>query len=220
MSIKFNCACGRKLTAPDGTAGKKAKCPVCHNVMRIPDSAGEDAPVEAQLADGPETAAPKLPPSRATESAKDGEGFKRLVSHLEKRSGQRTVTTSGSALIVDDDPDILETLSAMLEHHGFEVFVASDGETAIKMAYEHNPSVIVLDVMLPGMNGFEVCRRLKDPGTKGNEGYDVRTPIMILTAKTKGRDVQYAKSVGADAYVRKPFKPLALYEKIDKLINK
>ena len=220
MSVKFDCACGRKLTAPDDTAGRKAKCPVCHNVMRIPAPGTEQAPIEALLTDDPEAAAPEPKSSRASESAKDGEGFKRLVSHLEKRSGQHTVTTSGSALVVDDDPDILETLSAMLEHHGFQVFVASDGETAIKMAYENNPSVIVLDVMLPGMNGFEVCRRLKDSATKGNEGYDVRTPIMILTAKTKGRDVQYAKSVGADAYVRKPFKPLALYEKIDKLINK
>lgn len=127
---------------------------------------------------------------------------------------------SGRALVVDDEPDTLTTVSELLEHHGFEVLRASNGEQAIEMAYEHRPDVIVLDVMLPGINGFEVCRRLKDPSQKGSAGYDVHTPILMLTAKAKGRDVQYAKSVGANGYIKKPFQPLKLYQKLDKLMNK
>lgn len=217
MSIHFQCGCGRKLTAPDGTSGKRAKCPVCQNVMRVPDPSAPASEPPPSSAPAPQAGEPAR--SKA-ELARASDGLKHLASHLEKRSGARQLKMSGRALVVDDEPDTLTTVSELLEHHGFEVLRASNGEQAIEMAYEHRPDVIVLDVMLPGINGFEVCRRLKDPSQKGSAGYDVHTPILMLTAKAKGRDVQYAKSVGANGYIKKPFQPLKLYQKLDKLMNK
>ena len=225
MAIKFRCVCGKKLAAPDGTAGKKARCPECGHVTRVPEPI-----VEAEIVEEDEAAAEpeadveadrgKEAPSRFTSFKPTTGAFKHLTSQLEKREGHRTVTTSGRALVVDDEPDTLATVSDLLEHHGFEVVQAVNGEEAIKMAFEHLPDVVVLDVMMPGIDGFEVCRRLKDASTPGRGNYDARTPVVMLTARTKNRDVQYAKAAGADAYLKKPVEPMRLYKKIDKVMNR
>ena len=155
------------------------------------------------------------------ERPRDGaEGLNQLVSRIERSTGVRRVVTSGKALVVDDDPDLLATVVEMLELHGFQVVTATDGSEAIAKAYEEKPDVILLDVMLPKMTGFEVCRRLKDPGAKHATDYDTRTPIVMLTAKQKGRDKQYAKSLGADAYLTKPFAPPKLYNTIEGVLNR
>ena len=222
MAIKFRCVCGKKLAAPDGTVGKRARCPTCGHVTRVPDPIDEPV-IEAVLEEAPpadDPAAPS-PKARSVESIKPSTGaFKHLTSHLEKREGRKTTHTFGRALVVDDEPDTLATVSELLEHHGFDVVKAGNGEEAVAMAYQHLPDVVVLDVMLPGINGFEVCRRLKDASTPGRGSYDARTPVVMLTARTKNRDVQYAKAAGADAYLKKPIDPRKLYRKIDKVMNR
>jgi len=222
MSIRFRCKCGKKLSAPDGSEGKKAKCPGCHTVSRIPEPGAADIEeaivIEEEQPEQPE-AESKFKAS-LDDLKKSASGFGQLTSHIEKRGvGTTGLTTSGKALVVDDEADTLATVSELLEHHGYEVIQADRGEKAIELAYKHQPDIVVLDVMLPGINGFEVCKRLKDRAQPGNEGYDVHTPVLMLTAKTKGRDVQYAKSVGADGYLKKPFEPLKLFKKLDKLLT-
>jgi len=226
MAIKFRCVCGKKLSAPDGTAGKKARCPTCGHVMQVPEPIVEaqivpDEEPVAEEAQSPSEAQEEDEAFRPLSAFQPASGaFKHLASQLQKREGHKGVATSGCALVVDDEPDTLATVSDLLEHHGFDVVRATTGEDGIKMAYEHLPDVVVLDVMLPGINGFEVCRRLKDASTPGRGSYDAHTPIVMLTARTKNRDVQYAKAAGADGYLKKPVEPMKLYRKIDKALNR
>jgi DNA-binding response OmpR family regulator len=102
-------------------------------------------------------------------------------------------------LIVDDEPNIVISLEYLMKREGYETAVAADGEAAIASLSEKPPDLVVLDVMLPKLNGFEVCRQIRaDPRWRG-----VR--VLMLTAR--GRDTEVAKGlgVGADAYVTKPF---------------
>jgi len=102
-------------------------------------------------------------------------------------------------LIVDDEPNIVISLEYLMKREGYETAVAGDGEAALASLAERAPDLVILDVMLPKLNGFEVCRQLRaDPRWKG-----VR--VLMLTAR--GRDTEVAKGlgVGADAYVTKPF---------------
>jgi DNA-binding response OmpR family regulator len=102
-------------------------------------------------------------------------------------------------LIVDDEPNIVVSLEFLMKREGFETIVAGDGEAALAAVADRSPDLVVLDVMLPKMNGFEVCQRIRsDPRRQGLK-------ILMLTAK--GRDTEVAKGIGlgADAYVTKPF---------------
>jgi DNA-binding response OmpR family regulator len=102
-------------------------------------------------------------------------------------------------LIVDDEPFIVETVRFALEQAGYGCLVAFDGEEAIRIARSENPSLILLDIMLPRLNGFQICRLLK---------FDERyrhIPIIMLTARTQARDRLLGKETGADEYVVKPF---------------
>src|ERR671919_540998 len=102
-------------------------------------------------------------------------------------------------LIVDDEPNIVVSLEFLLRQQGYEVLVARDGEEALATAVERRPELIVLDVMLPGLDGFEVCRRLRERTDLNG------MKILMLTAR--GRDVERVRGLeeGADAYVTKPF---------------
>jgi two-component system OmpR family response regulator len=100
-------------------------------------------------------------------------------------------------LVVDDEPNIRDLLATSLRFAGFEVFTASTGNDAIREASEHQPDLLVLDVMLPDMDGFTVTRRLRDRG----EQY----PILFLTAKDETKDKVQGLTVGGDDYVTKPF---------------
>ena len=100
-------------------------------------------------------------------------------------------------LVVDDEPNIRDLLATSLRFAGFEVFTASTGNEAIQEATEHQPDLVVLDVMLPDMDGFTVTRRLRDRG----EQY----PILFLTAKDETQDKVAGLTVGGDDYVTKPF---------------
>ena len=101
-------------------------------------------------------------------------------------------------LVVDDEPAILKIVSKRLELSGFEVSVSMDGNDALVKVQSVRPDLIILDVMLPGMNGFDICKQLKqDPATK-------EIPIVLFTAKESEQDYWTGMSVGADAYLTKP----------------
>ena len=110
------------------------------------------------------------------------------------------VTTSppeAKLLVVEDEPNIRELLATSLRFAGFEVHVAADGATAIKQANTHQPDLVVLDVMLPDMDGFTVTRRLRDSGRI--------LPIVFVTARDSVEDKVKGLTVGGDDYVTKPF---------------
>ncbi len=100
-------------------------------------------------------------------------------------------------LVVEDEPNILELLSASLRYAGFEVITASAGGEAVQAAGRHRPDLIVLDVMLPDMDGFDVVRRLRGGGT--------RIPVVFLTARDAMEDKVRGLTLGGDDYVTKPF---------------
>lgn len=102
-------------------------------------------------------------------------------------------------LVVDDEPDIVETLRFSLEVEGIECIEAYDGEEALAKAKKERPDLILLDVMLPRMNGYKVARLLKfDESFKA-------IPIIMLTARAQENDIETGKETGADEYVTKPF---------------
>ncbi len=117
-------------------------------------------------------------------------------------------------LVIDDEPDLLDLARARLELAGYEVLVASDGEEGLEKARTSAPDLIILDLMLPKMNGFEVCEALKI-----DEKYK-HIPIIILTVKFQPVDIRFAKALGADAYIKKPFEGKELVDKIKELIKK
>lgn len=116
-------------------------------------------------------------------------------------------------LIVDDEPFIVETIKFSLEHLGFECLTAFDGLEAIKVAREEMPDLILLDIMLPKMNGYKVCRLLKfDDKFK-------HIPIIMLTARTQEKDKTLGIETGADEYVTKPFDIDNVVSLIKKYLN-
>ena len=116
-------------------------------------------------------------------------------------------------LIVDDEPNIVLSLEFLMKREGYDPTIASDGEAALKSVAAEPPDLVILDVMLPKMNGFDVCRHVKgDPRWR-----DIK--ILMLTAK--GRDTEMAKGLGlgADAYVTKPFSTKDLVAQINQLLG-
>lgn len=111
-------------------------------------------------------------------------------------------------LIVDDEKDIVESIQFKLEFEGFECLAAFDGEEALLKAKKENPDLILLDVMLPKLNGYMICRSLKS-----DEKYK-HIPIIMLTAKAQESDKFWGKETGADDYVTKPFEMEELIQKI------
>jgi DNA-binding response OmpR family regulator len=122
------------------------------------------------------------------------------------------MTVRPVVLIADDDPDILELVSLTLERDGYEVLPARSGEEALRIAADNTLHLAVLDLMMPGMDGHEVTRRLR-----AVEG-DPRLPILILSAFAEDRQAALAIDAGADAYMRKPFSPRELLAKAGSLI--
>jgi DNA-binding response OmpR family regulator len=102
-------------------------------------------------------------------------------------------------LIVDDEPDIVESIKFNLEIEGIECLEAYDGEEALLKAKKENPDLILLDIMLPKMNGYKVARLLKF-----DESYK-NIPIIMLTARTQEKDIEIGEETGANEYVTKPF---------------
>lgn len=116
-------------------------------------------------------------------------------------------------LIVDDEPNIVVSLEFLMKREGFEVAVAADGEAALKSVEEKKPDLVLLDIMLPKKNGFEVCQTIR-----ANPAWQ-SVRIVMLTAK--GRDTEVAKglALGADAYMTKPFSTRELVDKVRSLLE-
>ena len=117
-------------------------------------------------------------------------------------------------LIVEDDPDIVELLQYNLEREGFATLAAADGEAGLTAAVDQQPALILLDLMLPGIHGLDVCRRLKQ---------DVSTqaiPLIMLTAKGDDADVVLGLGLGADDYVTKPFSPRQVVARIQAVLRR
>ena len=111
-------------------------------------------------------------------------------------------------LIADDDVDIVRFVALNLRLEGFDVVVARDGQDALDKALDVRPSLILLDVMMPRMDGYEVCSRLR------NQRPDAQIPVIMLTAKSLEADRSMAFTAGADDWVTKPFDPADLVSKV------
>ncbi len=115
-------------------------------------------------------------------------------------------------LLVDDEPTILKMVSKRLELEGFAVLTAMDGREALAKAQAERPDLLVLDLMLPGLNGYEICATLKqDPRYR-------KLPIILFTARTQAKDEHQGLACGADAFVRKPFRAQELLDAIHRLL--
>ena len=118
-----------------------------------------------------------------------------------------------TVLLVDDDPVILKLLQVNFEMEGYDVITASDGVEGLEMARAEQPDIILLDIMMPKMDGLEVTRHLKaDENLKS-------IPIVLLSAKAQASDVQAGKDAGADDYLTKPFDPLELLSRVSEILG-
>lgn len=113
-----------------------------------------------------------------------------------------------TVLVVDDEPDILELISYNLEKEGYSVTTVQTGEDALHSVRTNRPDVIILDLMLPGVDGVDVCRKIKrDPESRS-------IPVLMLTARTEDSDIVAGLEVGADDYITKPFSPKVLAARV------
>ncbi|MBI5840249.1 MAG: response regulator transcription factor [Chloroflexi bacterium] len=115
-------------------------------------------------------------------------------------------------LLVDDEPSIIQLARMYFERDGFRVLDAGDGEAALEAAAKHRPALIVLDVMLPKMDGFEVCRKLR--------AAENQTPILMLTARDEDIDKILGLELGADDYLTKPFNPRELVARVRAILRR
>ena len=122
--------------------------------------------------------------------------------------------SQATVLVIDDEKDVLELLRYNLEKGGFEVIAAKDGESGLTAATAASPDAIVLDIMMPGIDGLGVCRRLRE------EPRTARIPIILLTAKAGEADRVVGLELGADDYVVKPFSPRELVARIRALLRR
>lgn len=113
-------------------------------------------------------------------------------------------------LIIDDEPDIIETLTYMLQARNYEIISASDGIEGLLKAKSESPDIILLDIMMPGMDGYEVCSKLKKDNSVKN------IPVIMLTAKGDAEAVIKAHRLGANDYIVKPFNLPTLLNKLGK----
>lgn len=116
-------------------------------------------------------------------------------------------------LIVDDEPELAEMVKTRLEANNYEVITAADGQEGLDKAKKENPDLIILDILLPRMDGYKVCGLLKTD-IKHN-----KIPVVMLTVKSQESDKKLGKEVGAEAYIVKPFEAQALLEEIRKLLE-
>lgn len=119
-----------------------------------------------------------------------------------------------AVLVVDDERDILELIRYNLEKEGYRVTTVTSGEEALTIASNEQPSIVLLDLMLPGLDGLQVCRRMKqDDATRS-------IPIVMLTAKTEDSDIVSGLEIGADDYITKPFSPRVLVARIRAVLRR
>ncbi|HSR32394.1 MAG TPA: response regulator transcription factor [Anaerolineae bacterium] len=119
--------------------------------------------------------------------------------------GRKNVDTSTKILVIEDDPEIIELLDLGLKQHGYQVLVARDGVEGLQLLQSQLPHLVLLDVMMPRMNGWETCRRIRETSD---------TPIIMLTALLSDQDKVRGLDLGADDYVTKPFSMAELVARI------
>ena len=134
--------------------------------------------------------------------------FGSVTLHSEKSMPKERI------LVVDDEEDILELVRYNLSKEGYQISVADSGEKALKLAEDERPDLIILDLMLPGMDGLDVCRILKAAATTGH------IPIIMLTAKGSESDVIVGLELGADDYITKPFSPKILTARVKAILRR
>jgi CheY-like chemotaxis protein len=121
---------------------------------------------------------------------------------------------AAKVLAVDDDPVILRLLQVNLEMEGYEVELASDGEEALERARAFRPDVVLLDIMMPKKDGWQVCAEIReDPELR-------TTPIVFLSARAQDADLERGTDLGANAYITKPFDPIDLLDLVAELTKK
>jgi len=116
-------------------------------------------------------------------------------------------------LLVDDEVELVEMIKFRLEASGYEVLTANDGQQALEIARREKPDLVILDVMLPKMDGYKVCGLIK------KDSRYAHIPVMMFTAKAMDADMKLGQEVSADAYLTKPFEPKVLLEKIKELVK-
>ncbi len=117
-------------------------------------------------------------------------------------------------LVIEDDPSTSRLVDYSLRHEGYQVLTASNGLEGIRKAHNEAPDLIILDVMLPGMDGFEICHRLRsEPDT-------AQLPILMFSAKVQEIDKETGLKVGADDYLSKPTAPAEIVSRVEKLLAK
>ena len=116
-------------------------------------------------------------------------------------------------LVVDDSPSEMQYILKVLAGRGYRFFTATDGDEALEQASEHVPDLIVLDIVLPKKNGFQVCRQIK------NSDPPVKTKIIMVSSKNQESDKFWGKKQGADAYLTKPLNPADLISSVASLIQ-
>jgi DNA-binding response OmpR family regulator len=117
-------------------------------------------------------------------------------------------------LIVDDEDDVLDLLTVVFEKEGFRTLVAADGKSALMLAYENTPDLILLDVMMPEMDGWQVLRALKV------ESRTAMIPVAMVSARTEGRDKIIGLQEGAVSYVEKPFSPAQVVAEVRAILER
>lgn len=124
--------------------------------------------------------------------------------------GQKTKVTK--ILVVDDEPQITEIVEAFLVNAGHQVIISNDGKNAVQKAKEIRPDIILLDIMMPGTDGYSICNEIKsDPGL-------ANTPVVFLTGKDMNEDMGRSFKVGGDMFIKKPFSCERLLEIVNIII--
>jgi DNA-binding response OmpR family regulator len=125
-----------------------------------------------------------------------------------------STTPANTVLVVDDEQDILDLVRFRLEHDGFRVITASDGQTGLALAQKEHPDLCILDVMMPKLTGLEVLAHLRaDPATSG-------TRVILLTSRGQDADVDRGFELGAQDYVTKPFSPKELRRRVQAQLSR
>ncbi len=116
-------------------------------------------------------------------------------------------------LLVDDEPNILLSLEFLMKKQGYYVFIARDGKEALTIIHQENPEIVILDIMMPEVDGYEVCRYIK------NNTLTQDTKVIFLSAKAKESEIEFGYALGADLYLTKPFSTRNLIKQVNDLLE-
>lgn len=123
------------------------------------------------------------------------------------------MTTPSKILIVDDEPNILLSLDILMRKEGHQVWVARNGIEALEILNQQIPDLVILDIMMPDVDGYQICRYIKS-----NEAFK-KVKVIFLSAKIKESDIKFGLELGADAYISKPFSTRVLKQKVQELLQ-